>query len=260
MQEYANPPAFDQTTENDFLGGKIRITQPANGYRAGSDAVLLAAAVTPRPGEHILDAGCGVGTVGLCLLARFTDCRVTGIDIQPQFIALARENAARNEFSDRADFFINDIKIRSEFIEKNRFDQVVLNPPYFDGNTHPPSPQASRATARSELEDGATLEDWIGFAHGVLKRGGSLVMINRAERLGDILKAFDAKFGCVDIFPLWPRQGSPAKRLIVRARKDKRGPLRMLPGLLLHNEDNSFTPQAQAVMADASPLNLDTLE
>lgn len=258
MQEYANPPQAVETTEDDFVGGKIRIRQPAQGFRAGGDAVLLAAAIAPRSGERVLDVGCGVGTVGLCLLARFGDCHVTGVDIQPEFVTLARENAALNKLADKTEFLVSNIKINSETIEENSFDQVMMNPPYFDGNTHPPSPHASRAAARSELgEGGATLEDWVNFAHRVLKNGRRLTMINRTERLDDILKCLRGKFGSVVIYPLWPRLGEPAKRVIVVARKGKRGPMRILPGLVIHKpHDNSYTPEAEAVMADTGGLDI----
>lgn len=259
MQEYANSPAGLETTIDDFVGGKIRIRQPAQGFRAGGDAVLLAAAVAPRPGENILDVGCGVGTVGLCLLARFRDCHVTGIDIQPEFIALAQENAVLNKLDDKTIFLAGNIKNTVKAIEKNSFDQAMMNPPYFDGSTHPPSPDSVRAAARSELEGGASLEDWVKFAHKVLKNGGRLTMINRTERLADILAAFKGKFGSVVICPLWPRRGEAAKRVIVMARKSKRSPLRILPGLVIHlDEGNSYTPEASAVMADTGGLDLET--
>src|SRR3954464_1209443 len=88
-------------TEDALLGGRVRILQSRRGYRVAVDAVLLAAAVHPAPGERLLDLGAGVGAVGLCLAIRVPDCTVVGIELQPALADLARRNAERNGLGER---------------------------------------------------------------------------------------------------------------------------------------------------------------
>ena len=69
------------TTLDLFLGGKLRIFQPSEGYRAGIDPVLLAASLPVKPGERVLELGCGVGVASLCLMRRIREVEVKGVEI-----------------------------------------------------------------------------------------------------------------------------------------------------------------------------------
>ena len=84
----------ENITENEYLGGRIRIRQPQKGYRAGVDPVLLAASIPARSGQSVLELGLGVGTAALCLSARVAGLSLTGVEIQSDYAALARENAS----------------------------------------------------------------------------------------------------------------------------------------------------------------------
>src|SRR6185312_5067615 len=97
------------TTQDALLGGRVRLLQPARGYRVAVDAVLLAAATAPAAGETVLDLGAGVGAVGLCLAARLANCRVVGIELQPDLAALAGRNASANGMADRVRTIVHDI-------------------------------------------------------------------------------------------------------------------------------------------------------
>ena len=83
----------DQTTTDDFLGGLVSVIQPRKGYRAGVDAVLLAASIPAKPGQQVLELGCGVGVASLCLAARVPDLTMTGVELQSDYAALALQNA-----------------------------------------------------------------------------------------------------------------------------------------------------------------------
>ena len=53
------------TTDDAFLGGRVQVLQPRKGFRAGLDAVMLAAAVPARAGDRVCELGAGVGTAGV---------------------------------------------------------------------------------------------------------------------------------------------------------------------------------------------------
>lgn len=230
------------------LDKRVRLRQPVEGFRTGLDAVMLAAACQARAGEHILDLGCGVGGAGLSVLYRVPDTHLTGVDIQDDHIELAKENAALNKMSERTAFICADVR---DFREQ-RFNHVICNPPYMEAGAHAPSPSEKRAKALGHDDTG--LEDWIACAFDCLKGQGSLTMIHRADMLDKIIQAIGKRFGALDIIPLWPKAGEPAKRIIIRGFKHKKSPATLHTGLVLHQENGSYTPETEEILRKARPL------
>lgn len=239
-------------SEDRLLGGRVILRQPKQGYRAAIDPVLLAASLDPKPGQHVLDIGCGVGAAALCLLARRPDLTITGIEIQPGLADLARQNAALNGVADRFQIIEGDI---ATLRLAERVDHAMSNPPFLPPDRGNAPPDASKALAHVEGE--ADLPAWTKFAASALPHRGTLTLIHRADRLADLLAALDsARFGSVVVFPLWPRAETVAKRVLVRAAKGGKAPLVLSPGLLLHGADGGFTPAAEAILRDAAELTL----
>jgi tRNA1(Val) A37 N6-methylase TrmN6 len=229
-----------------FLDGRVKISQPETGFRSGLDAVMLAAAVPARAGQSGLELGAGAGTVSLCLAARVPGLSITGVERDENLTALARTNAAANALN--CDFVSADIFALPAGLKRD-FDQVFANPP-FHGQGQA-SPDQARAAA---LMDGGQLRDWLRLGLQRTVSDGIFTAILRADRLNEALAALPEKG--VSVFPLWPRPGAGAKRVIVQARKGSRGPFCLLPGLVLHQADGSWTPAAEDVLRRGSALAL----
>lgn len=199
-------------TEDALLGGRLRLLQRARGYRVAIDAVLLAAAVHPVPGERVLDLGAGIGSVGLCLARRNPDCTIVGVELQPALAQLAERNAARNGLADRVRTIIHDLAhpLPQAF---SLFDQVVTNPPYLAAAVADPSPDRSKALAT--VESSADLARWLEVATTALKPAGTLTMIYRSDRLEEIV-AHLVRLGRGS---LTIKRLPPAARVLVRARR-----------------------------------------
>ncbi len=234
-----------------LLGGRLRLWQPAQGYRASIDSVLLGAAVPARAGEHLLELGLGSGAAALCLLVRVPGCRITGIELQPELAALARRNAAANGLDPGLEVVEADLRRLPDGLGRG-FDRVFANPPFHDSAS--PAPDAQRAAAH-HLERGR-LADWVGTALRCLRPQGSLTLILRADRLAEVLAALEGKAGDTRVLPLWPKPDRPAGRVLLQSRKGGRAPLVLLPGMLLHESDGRFTLAANAVLRDAASLPL----
>lgn len=244
------------TTEIHVLDKKIRLLQMADGgFRTSLDSVMLASACPASAGDHVLDAGCGVGGASFCLLWRVPQAQLTGVEWQGEYIALARQNAVLNHMEPRATFVQADIRDYCAEETKPLFDHVIINPPYSESGHHTPSPDVIKAVAMGHQDADLSLEDWVKAAHRLLKSGGSLTMIYPATGTDKIIRAMGRKFGAIEIIPLWPRAGVEAKRVIIRARKDRQTPARILAGLVLHQEDeNNYTDAADAILRDGQGL------
>lgn len=246
-----------ELTRDAFLGGRLRLLQPARGQRAGSDAALLAAAVPARPGERVAELGAGCGPALLALAARVPGVHCLGLEIDRDLVDLANRNACENGLGERVRFVAGDVADPPPDLSPAGFDHVMMNPPFFDEARSRVSPDPARARARS-AGPGANAV-WIGAARRLLRPGGWLAMIHRCERETELLALLDEGFGEVRLLALRPggmRPERPAKRLIMLARKGGSGALCRLPDLLLHRPDGGYTDAVEAILRQARPLDL----
>lgn len=235
-----------------FLDGAVRVRQSAAGYRAGADAVFLAAALDAKPGDALLELGCGAGAALLMAAHRHPDCRFTGLERDPEAAALARENAAANGMADRVEIVAGDVESPPEALRTRRFDHVFFNPPFYaPGEGRAPAPE--RRGAYLEGEGG--LAAWIDLALRRAGDSGRVTLIHRAERLDEILALLRGRAGALAIKPLAPSADAAATRVIVSAKKGSGAPLRLLPPLVLH-ADSAHSAAADAILRGRASLDL----
>ncbi|MCB9982656.1 MAG: methyltransferase [Rhodospirillales bacterium] len=232
------------------LNKRVALAQPREGFRTSMDAVFLGAACPVQSDQSVLDLGCGVGSAGLCVLTRVEDTQLYGLDILPDVIELARHNAALNAMEGRCTFALQDIR---DF-EGCTFDHVICNPPFMAAGAHSPSPSPARAKAIGFGEDDMDLKDWVDCAYRSIKGTGSLTLIHRADALDDIILALGKRFGDTEIIPLWPKAGRPAKRVLVRTRKHRKGASIIHPGIVLHETGGGYTPEAENILRQCASI------
>jgi len=242
-----------EPTENALLGGKVRLLQAAEGYRAGVDAALLAATVAARPGERVLEAGCGVGGVLTQIAARRPGIMLTGVERDPAAFALGRRNAVLNGLKDRMAVVQGDVGLGFPALGLDRFDWAVSNPPFFDDETALRAPSPARRGAWI-ADDGLTA--WTQFLSDGVRDGGRVVVIHRADRLADLLGLLGERCGSFAIRPVQPFADQPAKRVVVLAIRGGRAPLRLMPALVLHDRSGAkHTPEAEAILRGEAALD-----
>jgi tRNA1(Val) A37 N6-methylase TrmN6 len=269
----------DAVTLDRFLNGRITVAQPKNGFRAGHDSVLLAAAVAVDPGSRVLELGSGAGVASLCLAARVPGVAILGVEIDPDLVRLANDNALRNNVSDRVSFVLGDAGAPSDSgtffppppagrgpisdsgavagpsVSRSDggglFDHIFFNPPF-----HPDSAHRSPVTARDRATRDSTdaVRTWTGRALSLVRDAGTVTAIVRADRVDDVLDRA-ADYGAF-VLPLLPRAGLEPKRAIVRIVKVSDRNVLHLPGLVLHESDGRNTQTAEAILRYAKPLNL----
>jgi tRNA1(Val) A37 N6-methylase TrmN6 len=221
---------MDVTTDG-MLGGRLQVTQPRVGYRAGVDAALLAAAAGAAPGSRVIEAGCGVGAALLAAAARQPNARFVGIEIDRVAVELGQANIAANGMTGRVSILQGDIAAPFSDLGQQVFDGALANPPFFDDPAalRGPSPDKTRAWISRE-----GLAAWITFLARAVREGGDVTLIHRADRLPDLLGLLSGKCGSIQVRPIQPFVDTPAKRVLIRAVKTGKGPLRLLPALVLH--------------------------
>lgn len=236
---------MSKATEIYVLNRAVRLLQPESGFRTSLDSVMLAAACPAKPGDHILDMGCGVGGAGFCVLHRVPDTHLTGVEIQPAYADLAIQNITLNNAQSRAQIIRTDIR---NFTPATRFDHIICNPPYFEAGAHTSAEDDGKATALGHREEAIDITTWIDAAFTHLKSRGTLTLIHKADMTDRIIRAFGKRFGGITLIPLWSRTGQPAKRVIIRATKDSKSPAHLHPGLTLHEADGRYTPEAENIL------------
>jgi tRNA1(Val) A37 N6-methylase TrmN6 len=244
-------------THDAFLGGRLHLWQPRRGFRAGIDAILLAAAVPARAGDSVLELGCGAGAAALALLSRVDALRATGVELQPGYAALARRNAAETGLP--LEVVEADLTRLPRDLRARSFDHVLMNPPYFAHRTGTGSSDAGRDAA---LRGDTPLALWIDAALRRLLPGGRLTAIQRIERLPEMLTALDDRLGSVAVAPLLPRAGRPPRLVLLSGRKGGRSPFRMTAPVVLHAGDRhqtdaeDYRPEIAAVLREGAALPL----
>lgn len=252
-----------QTTIDGFLDNALQIKQPLVGFRAGSDAILLAAAVDTQEEISVLDVGCGVGTAGLCLLHRLPSAMLWGLEVQSELAELGAENASLNKMSARAHILRADIADRNTFQKisgpeqkpflQAGFDHVITNPPFYEKGRAQNAQAENKALAH--VESNVDLAAWLQFCVARTKSKGRITVIHRTDRLAEILTSLSAQCGSLCVTPLWPDADNSAKRVIVQALKSGKGPLELNNGLILHDEDGRPTHSAELILRHGASLS-----
>jgi tRNA1(Val) A37 N6-methylase TrmN6 len=247
----------DELTEDAFLGGKLCLRQPKSGHRAGHDAMLLAAATPARSGDRVVDLGAGVGAAGLAVARRVAGIRLALVEIDQSLADLARGNAVSNAIA--AETILLDVTSGAEAFAAagllpDTVDVVLMNPPFNDSTRHRASPDRARQIAHVAAE--ASLESWVHAARRILKSGGVLALIWRADAIAEVLAALHRGFGSLVILPVHAEATSPAIRILVRAVKGGRAPTRLEPALVLSDTPARPCPKVREILEGKGVLPL----
>ena len=236
----------ENQTEDRILGGRIRLLQPKDGYRAGMDAALLAAACDAKPGERVIEPGCGAGAAMLAAAVRRKGASFTGVERDAVALTLAQANIKRNKLSPRVEAIAGDVSVPFARLRLKVFDAAIANPPFFDDPLAIRGPAPARKGAWIADQG---LEAWCAFLAKSVREGGTVTVIHRADRLGDLIAHLSAKAGSFKVRPIHPFADAPAKRVIVRAVKTGKAPLVLLPALVLHERGGAkHTAEAEAIL------------
>lgn len=243
---------MSDVTCDDFYDGRLKLYQPAKGFRAGTDSLLLAASLDANLSGEALEIGCGAGGALLPAAFRLIKTRITGLEIDVDMAALARKGVEANDLISRVEI-VEGSAANLDRTWQNKFDLVFSNPPFFETGTIQ-APGAGKEAAY--LED-VPLKDWINAMLFALRPKGTFVMVHRAADLARILSVIERQSGEITVMPVHSYPGAEAKRVLVRARKALRsGPMRLLePKYLYQSKGGERTDWALAMQRDGAGLD-----
>ena len=139
-------------------------------------------------------------------------------------------------------------------VGQNSRAHVFANPPFFTADSARRSDDALKN--RAHICERRDLDAWVRFLVSIVRPGGTVTLIYRAEGLGDLLHLLDRRVGDCRIFPLYPRATQPASRVIIQGHKGSKAPASLLRGVVLHGDGDEFTAEAQDVLRHGEALRL----
>lgn len=232
--------------EFDELWPGARFVRSADGFRLGTDSVLLSAFAGSGRVRRFADLGCGAGVLTVLLLQKLPEARAVGIEIQPEAAALCRANLAANGLAARAEIRTGDLRERAVLPEAGTFDLVVANPPYFPEGSGYPAPDEKRAAARDERF--CTLRDICTAAAYLTRWGGTFALVHRPERLAEIFCAMTACGIEPKQLRLVCRTSESAPSLVlVKGRRGGKPGLAIVPPLALCAPDGEDSAEIQEI-------------
>ncbi|HCY85313.1 MAG TPA: SAM-dependent methyltransferase [Desulfobacteraceae bacterium] len=231
---------MDEFTVEPLFDGRLHIHQPKSGYRYAVDPIILSAQVSPQPGSHILDIGCGCGIMPLIIGHRFPRTTITGVELQKTLADLAARNCRENKLAGQIRIINRDILELSPDDFPTPIDMIISNPPFKKTLTGRLNPNPQKALARHEIA--LTVDQLFSQAHTLLSNAGRLMIIFPSDRLADLFSAAKK----TDMTPEWIRFVHPvaekeAKRVVLSAAKNTQASCRVLPPLTLYSKQNSPT-------------------
>lgn len=242
---------FSELKLDLFLDGRVKIYQPTKGYRSGVDAILLASIINVDSYKNnknikVLDMGCGVGVASFALAYRLNNLDILGVDNNPMLYEIFQENKKLNNFYSKVDAKLLNVVQNKDF--ENNFDVIISNPPYFK-NTQNKNIADFSAKDLGNMESVGNLADFIQMAFTSLKNGGDFYIIFNSSRMQECLGLLSTKhWGSLELYPIYSYCNQKATRFIVKAKKLSKSPSVMHYGIIMHNDDGSYSERANNIL------------
>ena len=231
---------------DDLQRNHLRIIQNPELFCFGMDAVLLSGFAAAKDGEKVLDLGTGNGIIPLLLSAKTRALHLTGLEIQPESVDIARRSVAYNDLSQRITITEGDIKAASTIFGPSSFDVVTCNPPYMAGQHGLTNATQARAIARHELL--CTFEDVARETARLLRPGGRFYLVHRPFRLAEIIAVLTAyRLEPKRMQLVYPYVDKEPNMVLLEASRGGNSRMRVEPPLIVYKEPGVYMPEIYEV-------------
>ncbi|MCP3873200.1 MAG: methyltransferase [Desulfobacteraceae bacterium] len=238
---------MEKFSADNFFAHGLDISQPKKGYRFSMDPFILAAHVQIQGAENIIDVGCGCGIIPLILSIRYPDLNILGVEIQKELSIFARQNVTTNQLENKIQIINDDIKNIKPCDINGKVDIIVSNPPYKKKESGRVNPNSQKAVARHEIR--LDIDSLFHCSNKLLNKHGKVYIIFPAERLSDLILAmYNYKFTLGTLKFIHIKKGSPARLMIVCAKKGPTKNCIVESPLYIYSSENKFTDEYACLM------------
>lgn len=240
----------DGETLDDLIIGGLRIIQPLKGYRFSIDAVLLAHFADLHGVRRVVELGMGNGVIPLLLSQRDPGIYILGVEMQSAMVDRAGRSVLINNLQTRINILQADVRKLKEILPGGSAELVLSNPPFWKKGEGHINRDQEEAVARHELE--LTLEELVGAAAHLLAPRGSVALIHRAARLNEIADVFSRHgLSLSRVRMVHPYADRPANLVLVEAKSDQGGEMRVLPPLIIYSGFNRYNDEIRQYYGEA---------
>lgn len=223
----------------------LRIIQNDAVFSFSTDALLLGHFTEVRKRDRILDMCAGNGVIPLLLSDKGNNV-ITGVEIQPQLVNMAVRSVQYNHLEDRITMVEMDINALIQAYSPAQFDLITCNPPYFKANQTNQHQLEAHKIARHEIY--CTLDDCLRVSNHLLKEGGRVVMVHRAERMLDLFESMrHYRIEPKRLHMIFSKPGKAAQMIVVEGRKGGRQGLDIAPPFYIYDEQGDYTPEMKEI-------------
>lgn len=223
----------------------LRIIQNDAVFSFSTDALLLGHFTEVRKRDRILDMCAGNGVIPLLLSDKGNNV-ITGVEIQPQLVNMAVRSVQYNHLEDRITMVEMDINALIQAYSPAQFDLITCNPPYFKANQTNQHQLEAHKIARHEIY--CTLDDCLRVSNHLLKEGGRVVMVHRAERMLDLFVSMrHYRIEPKRLHMIFSKPGKAAQTIVVEGRKGGRQGLDIAPPFYIYDEQGDYTPEMKEI-------------
>ncbi len=227
---------------DDLHRNGYMLIQDPKRFCFGVDAVLLSGFAKAAKGDRVLDLGTGTGVIPILMEAKTNAAHFIGLEIQEESAQMAQRSVALNGLEDKIDIVCGDIKEADKIFKAASFDVITTNPPYMNTGGGIQNDFSPKAIARHEVL--CTLDDIARVSSRLLKFGGKLYMVHRPHRITDILCTLrQYKLEPKVIRFVHSYQGKEPVMVLVEAARSGKPMTKVLPPLIVYNEDGSYTDE-----------------
>lgn len=230
---------YDYEKVEDLGLKEYKIIQNKDGFCFGSDAVLLSRFVKLKKGARVLDMCTGTGIIPVLLWGMWELSSVDAVEIVPEVSDMAKRTMELNGLQDKIRVHNEDLKNSKAVFGSHAFDAVTCNPPYMNAGGGLVNPKDKLAVARHEIH--CTLDDVVRCAKEVLKPGGKLFMVHRADRMCDVISTFRKyKIEPKRLAIVYPSEGKAANLILVEGAEGGKPQLKLEPAVFMYDRDGNY--------------------
>lgn len=228
---------------NDLVGyDNLKIVQNSKYFNFSLESVMIPKFCVLKNNMKIIDFCTGNAPIPM-ILSTLTDSNIIGVELQKEIYDLAVQSIKINNLEDRITLLNMNVLDIFNVYETDSFDLITCNPPYFKVSEFSNlNDNMIKSIARHEIE--IKLEDICRISKKLLKNNGSLVLVHRTDRLSEIINML-LKYNLQPkrIRFLYPKEQENSNLVLIDARKNGNIGLKVLPPLICHNMDGSYTKE-----------------